>query len=59
MKTCASREAYGKAFGARVQSVLISTLNGMIKPDQEDDEEEGDGGGSTGQDKKKKFMGMF
>ena len=45
MKDCASREAYGKAFGPNVQSYLVAALDGM----------------TAGRDyeEKKKLFGMF
>jgi len=45
MKQCAEREAYGDAFGSKVQTTLISALDGMMSGD--------------GKDEKKKLFGMF
>jgi len=59
MKRCASREAYGKAFGARVQAFLISGLDAMINQEVEDDDLEDDGNGGDSGQIKKKIMGIF
>jgi len=45
MKQCAEREAYGDAFGSKVQTTLISALDRMMSGD--------------GKDEKKKLFGMF
>jgi glutathione S-transferase/alpha,alpha-trehalase len=50
MRLCASRQAYGKAFGNRVQSYLISALDAMMVVD--DDKEDGE-------DSNRKIFGIF
>lgn len=58
MRACASREAYGKAFGGKVQNFVISTLEAMMTPEKDTDEDYDDDNGKE-DNTKKKFMGIF